>query len=889
VNTLGAVVGAVAATFFLIEVFGNRITLWMACLLNLLVAVVASATARSLAASPRPADDTTDAQPPSDAADSSSLPPRGFVLVAAAVVGFAFFLMELVDYRMLGPLVGGTIFTFGLVLAVALAGIGFGGLLHGRLGSRRKPSLSAFALSCALEGLGLAIPFGLGDQVALLALRLRPLADFGLVGYAGSIALVAAVVVLPAAAVAGYQFPLLIALVKGSGLGRSVGDVYAANTLGAVAGAIAGGFGLMAVLSALGCWRLAAGLLVALALVTVVVSLLREKRPGGLVAPVLATGATCLLLFATGPTALWRHGSIGGARARIDAYSAPNEAIAQQNLARRTVAWEADGRESSVAILSDDDLVLVVGGKADGTARGDAATQVGSALLAAFLHHHPRRGFVIGMATGCTAGWLAAVPSMERVDVAELEPATLEMARRSAAVNHGALENPKVHVVIADGREVLLASGDSYDLVVSEPSNPYRAGVATLYTQEYYRAIHARLGADGLFAQWVQGYEVDAATIRLVIATIGSVFAYAEVWELMPNDLLIVAGDHAPDWDAPAMRRRLLAPPFREGFLAAWGASDLEGIVAHFRASDALVRKVVASAGDSLNTDDVNGLEFSFARTLGRRGLFEVAEVVAVAREMRADMPPLLAGVLDLGHVAEEVASNRLEEEVPPAAPADAPPDVVARTAAKAAYVAGDLEGAAKAWRSQPAGPRSAMELLLVAESFTAVSDPAAPAFVDALAASSPTNATCLRAEASCLAQRPSCAGDLRDALTRLRDDPWVHLPVARRTLAAASEFAIRHPESAAGVLQAMAQPFAAGMLDRTRLGTLARTSAIVGDLALCRAAYEHDEPHPRWDLQDLQRRAVCYQRTGSPLAATALRDVQEFLARAPTRFAGGL
>jgi len=83
-----------------------------------------------------------------------------------------------------------------------------------------------------------------------------------------------------------------------------------------------------------------------------------------------------------------------------------------------------------------------------------------------------------------------------------------------------------------------------------------------------------------------------------------------------------------------------------------------------------------------------------------------------------------------------------------------------------------------------------------------------------------------------------------------------------------------------------MAQPFAAGMLDRTRLATLARTSAIVGDLALCRAAYEHDEPHPRWDLQDLQRRAVCYQRTGSPLTATALRDVQEFLARAPSRFA---
>ncbi len=889
VNTLGAVAGAIVATFLSIEVFGNRLTLWLACLVNLLVAVAARSLARDARPSPAPAEAHDDAPPAANATAASSLVPRGFVLFASAVVGFAFFLMELVDYRMLAPLVGGTVFTFGLVLALALAGIGCGGLLYARHHARRPATLAAFALSCAFEGLGLALPFALGDQIALLALRLRPLADFGLAGYATSIGIVAAVVVVPAALVAGYQFPLLIALAEGVGLGRSIGEVYAANTLGAIAGAIAGGFGLMTLLSALGCWRLATALLVALALAAVVVSSLRERRRRGLIAPLVVATAASLLLAATGPTALWRHRGIGAGRANVDTYAEPNHAHAERNAARAATLWEADGREASVAILREDDLSLVIGGKVDGTARGDAATQVGGGLLPALLHPNPKRAFVIGMATGCTAGWLAAVPSIERVDVAEVEPATLEMARRSAAVNHGALDDPKVHVVEADGREVLLASRETYDVIFSEPSNPYRAGVAALYTQEFYRSIRVRLGEDGLFAQWLQGYEVDAATVRLVLATLGSVFPYAEVWELMPNDLLIVAGNHAPEWNAPALRRRLAEPGFHDGFLAAWAVDDLEGVVAHFRAGDALVRTIVERADGAFNGDDTNALEFSFARTLGKRGLFDVADVVAVARQMHADTPPIAPGEIDLARVGEETASSRVAEEVPPSPIAGAPTDVAARTRAKLAYIAGDLSFAARTWRSQASAPRSPIEILLVAESFTEASDPAAAGYVDALALSSPTEAACVRARASCLAHVPSCGGELRDAFVRFRDDPWVFRPLAKRTLEAASDFAIREPVHAPALLDAMAQPFAAMGLDRTRLATLAKTSAAVGDFARCRAAYEGAEPYPVWELASLQRRAVCYEKTGSPLATKALRDVEELLAHAPSRFAAGL
>src|SRR5688572_12991509 len=162
------------------------------------------------------------------------------------------------------------------------------------------------------------------------------------------------------------------------------------------------------------------------------------------------------------------------------------------NSVRRTLLADAEGRESSIALLRDDDLGLIVNGKSDGSARRDAGTQVMAGMVAALLHPQPRTAMIVGLGTGTTAGWLAEVPSMQRVDVVELEPAVIRMAREYAAVNRDALDNAKVHVESGDARETLLVSRARYDIIFSEPSNPYRAGVASLYTREFYQAASAR-------------------------------------------------------------------------------------------------------------------------------------------------------------------------------------------------------------------------------------------------------------------------------------------------------------------------------------------------------------------------------------------------------------
>ncbi|MFN2442086.1 MAG: fused MFS/spermidine synthase, partial [Thermoanaerobaculia bacterium] len=187
-NTLGAVTGAVISTFALLELYGNRRTLWIAALVNLLIAVVAHSLSRRADVTPSEGEaevvfasavgEPTVDEEPSRGRET----PYGFVLAAAAAVGFIFFVMELVWYRMLSPLLGGSTFTFGLILAVALAGIGLGGLIYSLFGQSRPATTLQFAITCGAEALLIAVPFAIGDRIAVLAIFLREIGRFGFEG-----------------------------------------------------------------------------------------------------------------------------------------------------------------------------------------------------------------------------------------------------------------------------------------------------------------------------------------------------------------------------------------------------------------------------------------------------------------------------------------------------------------------------------------------------------------------------------------------------------------------------------------------------------------------------------------------------------------------------------
>src|SRR6185436_9795495 len=190
-------------------------------------------------------------------------------------------------------------------------------------------------------------------------------------------------------------------------------------------------------------------------------------------------------------------------------------------------------------------------------------------------HPQPRRALVVGLGTGSSAGWLAAIPSMQSVDVVELEPTVARVARDCTPVNHRVLDNPKVRLYFGDGREHLLTRDERWDLIVSEPSNPYRAGVASLFTTEFYRAVAERLAPGGLFVQWVQGYEVDASTVASVYTSLTQVFPAVETWATNQSDMLLVASLAPLRHDLAREGRRAASAPYAQALADTWGVSGV--------------------------------------------------------------------------------------------------------------------------------------------------------------------------------------------------------------------------------------------------------------------------------------------------------------------------
>lgn len=884
VNTIGAVLGTLASNFLLLEVFGTRLTLWLACLLNLLVAVIARAISRGGVVEDDD-DDIPDLSETPDAPKQHRDGARWFAPIAAGVSGGVFMLMELVWYRMLAPLLGGSSYTFGLILATALLGIGLGGIFYSR--SRVRPSLSLFAISCAVEALMIAIPFALGDRVAILALLTRPLVT---AGFGASVAVwttITFLVVLPAAIISGAQFPLIIGL-YGRGavnVGRDVGAAYFANTVGSIIGSIAGGFGLIPALMAPNCWRL----VVILLCLTAVGSLVAElrsgssERPGvrrrGAAMSLVTVTLSVLCILSRGPSPAWRHSGIGAGRADQRLASGTSPTLVKTFLRNNQgiVTWEEDGLESTVAVGSGDGHAFVVNGKSDGHAIGDGPTQVMSGMIGALLHPNPERALVVGLGTGSTAGWLAAIPSMQKVDVVELEAATLRVAKDCIDVNQNVLANPKVHITLGDGREALLTSRETYDVIFSEPSNPYRAGISSLYTTEFYSATAERLRPGGYFIQWVQAYEVDAWAIATVLVTIHQVYPHLSLWQTMSGDMLVVAQREAPAFDLARIRQTAKQPIYRDA-LRVWKTDTVEGAFTHFIAGPALAETFAKNDLGLINEDDLNVLEFAYARSVGHHKGGAEAEILNISARLNVVHPPMVNGALDPAGVLEErwlyQASEKRPLDPPPSS--GYPPPVHALGLALQAHLGNNFGGAFEAYVSSGRQPTRYLERSFVAEWAVRANAPNANAFIDQVHA--PSEQALFRAILAFRRKEDDLAlRHLEEGLTLAGTDAWIRSSIVDSALHLTTDLAERRKDLAPKIFDLLGKPLAAESHRDLRYSQRVKVGALI-DPKRCAEAVHALEPVPYVDwLMDVRVR--CYRAVADPLLHQAEEDLAEYTA----------
>jgi predicted membrane-bound spermidine synthase len=811
---------------------------------------------------------------------------------AAAAVGFVFFLMELVWYRMLGPLLGGTVFTFGIILAVALLGIGLGGTAYALLGSEKPATLNGFAVTCLLEAILLAVPYALGDRVATLALLIRPLGSFHFAGIAAGWTIVTLVVVLLPAIVSGVQFPLLIALM-GQGkkeVGVQTGWVYAANTGGSIAGALAGGFGLLPALSVLGCWKLAAGLL---ALVGLGAAFERLKRwadaPFRAMWTVLGAIAVFMLLKTEGPTAVWRHSPIGVGRVPAETTASINSFRDWMNSERRGMKWEEDGVESTVALDGRHGWAFIVNGKSDGHAVVDAPTQVMAGLVGAVLRPI-KRAMVIGLGTGSTAGWLGALPQMERVDVAELEPAILHVAEISSIANHHVLHNPLVHINIGDAREQLLTSRSRYDLIFSEPSNPYRAGVASLFTREYYEACESRLTEEGLFLQWVQAYDIDKRTLRAVYATLGSVFPEIETWELATNDLLLVASKTPIRYDLADIRARLAREPVRSALAGPWRAIDAEGFFSHYVANAAFGRSIAGANLDSISTDDRNLIEFGFARSANAVRGSEADEVRLVARANGQHRPVGIDKGLDWERVDDGWPSFQTSANAPVTPNSQMNDGQRRRAAALGTFLQGLPQMTLGHWSAQKREPIDPTEIAVIAHSLAENADEAAIPLIDRLRPLKSAEAAAILGRLRLRQNRlQEAATALEAAFVAYRSDPWAWPFVMNFAIESAKELTTKNADAIGLVREALSKPFVLNMFDDSRRATLLSLDMVQKLDPGCVEILRPFEPYVPWREELLSWRTRCYGLTHHPEQQRAQLELDDYNRNVPMPFGKGL
>lgn len=869
-NTLGGVVGVLLTTFVLVEAIGTRATLWLACVAG----GTAGAAAVALALRSQPSGLAV-----SDANGDASAPvfPARAVGAAAFLSGFVFFALEMVWYRMLGPILGGTTFTFGLILAVALSGIAIGGIAYALL-VRGRPTMQLLAATFLAEAVAVAVPFVIGDHLAILAAFLRESNSAGFAGLVAGWSVIAAMVVLPAALVAGFQFPLFAALL-GAGrdrVGADIGAVFLFNTFGCIAGALAGGFGLLPLLTAPGAWRAAA---ITLAVTGAALAAMACVRLGRAATPRLGFAAAAValvlgLVACDGPTAVWRHGGIGGGRApRLSSMSA-NDREDWKRAVRRGVVWQVDGSEASLAIGSSNGYAFFINGRSDGHAIHDAGTQIMSGLLGAALHPHPRTALVVGLGTGETAGWLAEVSSIERVDVVEIEPAVVEMADRCAPVNHNVLQHPKVRFLPVDAREFLLTAGDRYDVVACEPSHPHRFGVASLFTAEFYATAAARLADDGLLVQFLPCYEVDRGTVGGMIASFSSRLPNVQLWETLPGDFCLVGGRRPIERTAADLAARLAEHPFPKALAAGWHVRGVDGFMSRYVGGRSLVAEAIRSCGGETATDDRNPIEFGAARVVGNPSLFDPAEMVDLGGKASADRDGMAAGV-DPSRVAVArqwnlAVSGRCGKADAPGFPCRISDLVVRR------FVAGDDAGMLEAWERAGAEARCLQEASWIARRYAEKGDERCRPLIEEIRSLMPAEALVLDSKFSLASgDRDGATARLAEAFTVLATDPWMSSGLRENAFQLATDLAAA-PARAGTLLAALQKPFAADAARESRLTCGCFVAARLGAEAALPfvAAYE---PHVPWKAMFLDFRKRVYAEAGDPRAALAALDVAEF------------
>jgi len=550
INTTGAVVGVLVTTFVLLPAFGLYSTNMTAAGLSILtgsVAVLLLAPGFTVRTSPR--------EQIAPRKQVVSKLERVLLLISFAVAGASGLAYEVCWSRALGMVFGSSIYAFTITLATFLAGIALGSLMIRRYFIIRNPGINSYVvglvmLAATAYAVTALIPH-LPDMLNALFMHNTISTTWLLIGLLqGSV-----LVMLVPALLLGAMFPLVVNALAPECRDKestAVGHLYFYNTMGAAFGAFIAGFVLI---PAFGIPKTVA--MTATTILFCATALLLKKR--SIVTKVAAMAVSILAMLALVMPPYWNPTLLtAGVFQNPDYYMGFGiDKVAMQGLEKQGLVYYREGVNSTVSVhrLDGNNIDMRINGKTDASL-GDMSTQV---LMGQVPHlfgsSDAERYMVIGLASGITSGSIT-LHQPAHVDVLELEPAVIEASHLFDDFNHKPLDNPQVRVIADDARVYISTVREPYDVIISEPSNPWLSGASNLFTKEFFQAARKALGENGVLLQWLQLYGMDSTSVKVVLSALRSQFPYIYGFQAARDDtdLILLARQtplsarDLPDW-----------------------------------------------------------------------------------------------------------------------------------------------------------------------------------------------------------------------------------------------------------------------------------------------------------------------------------------------------
>ncbi len=558
-NSFGAVFGVFLAGFVFIETFGLETTIYIAGIVNLILGFV------SYAISGKVEEHKLVNATSSNNIENKIILSKSelkVVVVVAGLSGMAALIYEMAWVRLFINIFGSSTYVFSIMLAAFISGITIGSFIVSKSFLQKYNRLLLIAGSQFAIVLGTILALLLAERLPYYTWEIASLLNKTETTFSIFIFIeffISFVIMLIPTLFMGMTLPLIVEVVSHSKLkvGASVGQIFSINTIGTVLGVLLTGLVFIPLWGMQGSFNI--GILINI--IAGVLIILTSKKINNLYRNgFLAVSLSIFIIYLMTSQDLGKNILLGGVFKKFSTNPPKTFYQYSNSVKNKKLLFYKEGISANVAVIEGKDKhkqkILIINGKPDASSYGDMPTQVLLGQVPMMLHPNPQNIFVVGFGSGVTINSVLSHP-VKNVTCSEISKEVIEAGNIFKEENNNCLSDSRLKILIEDAHAALKLSKQDYDVIISEPSNPWIAGIGNLFSKEYFETCKNKLDTNGIMVQWFHLYETNDEVVKLVLNTFKDVFKYAQIWNGVSNDILLVGSKSRIKLNSKLLKEKL--------------------------------------------------------------------------------------------------------------------------------------------------------------------------------------------------------------------------------------------------------------------------------------------------------------------------------------------